>query len=160
MTALSDGPHSALGTSELLSLGTSELLGTPPELLDTPPGLPPADLAGLVRRVAADVDRWLSRLPGHNTDLHDHGASAAAFTVVRGSLNEIRVDHSGVRSSHVRRSGSATSLTAGVTGVGAEPAVSIHAYSPPLRAMNYYDPATLRVVRTVQSNAPEEELAR
>ncbi len=149
MTALSDRSHSALGTSQLFG---------------TPPGLPPADLAGLVRRVAADADRWLSRLPGHNTDLHDHGASAAAFTVVRSSLNEIRVDHSGVRSSHVRRSGSATSLTAGVihdvTGAGAEPAVSIHAYSPPLRAMNYYDLATLRVVRTVQSNEPEEELAR
>lgn len=198
MTALSDRPHSALGTSELLSLGTSGLLGTrpelpdtPSELLGTPPGLPPADLAGLVRRVAADVDRWqprlrlpegndrwwtrlaaddrvdlwlLSWLPGHNTDLHDHGASAAAFTVVRGSLNEIRVGRSGVRSSHVRRSGSATSLAAGVihdvTGAGTEPAVSIHAYSPPLRAMNYYDPATLRVVRTVQSDEPEEELAR
>lgn len=184
MTALADRPHSAPGTSELLSLGTSGLLGTPP-------GLPPADLAGLVRRVAADVDRWQPRLrlpegndrwwtrlaaddrvdlwllswrPGHNTDLHDHGASAAAFTVVRGSLNEIRVDHSGVRSLHVRRSGAATSLAPGVihdvTGAGTEPAISIHAYSPPLRAMNYYDPDTLRVVRTVQSDEPEEELAR
>lgn len=156
-----------------------------------PPGLPPADLAALVRRVAGDVDRWLPRLqlpdgsdrwwtrlaaddrvdvwllswlPGHNTDLHDHGDSAAAFTVVRGSLSEVRLDASGQRTSHVRATGSATSLGAGVihdvTGAGTQPAVSIHAYSPPLTRMNYFDPATLRVARTVHSNEPEEELSR
>src|SRR3954452_19870362 len=37
------------------------------------------------------VDVWLlSWLPGHSTDLHDHGASVAAFTVVRGQLGELR----------------------------------------------------------------------
>jgi predicted metal-dependent enzyme (double-stranded beta helix superfamily) len=177
MTAVFDRPNSALSPSEPLDF--------------IPPGLPPADLAALVRRVAGDVDRWLPRLqlpdgndrwwtrlaaddrvdvwllswlPGHNTDLHDHGDSAAAFTVVRGSLSEIRIDGDGQRTSHVRATGSATSLGAGVihdvTGAGTQPAVSIHAYSPPLTRMNYFDPATLRVVRTVQSNEPEEELSR
>lgn len=151
MTAVFDRPKPALNS---------------PVLLDSvPTGLAPDDLAALVRRVACGVDRWLlSWLPGHNTDLHDHGNSAAAFTVVRGSLSEVRIDASGERRVHVRATGSATSLGAGVihdvTGAGTEPAVSIHAYSPPLTAMNYIDPATLRIVRTVQSNEPEEELPR
>jgi predicted metal-dependent enzyme (double-stranded beta helix superfamily) len=40
-----------------------------------------------------DVDVWLlSWRPGQATDLHDHGSSAAAFTVIRGELNEVRID--------------------------------------------------------------------
>lgn len=40
-----------------------------------------------------DVDVWLlSWLPGHTTELHDHGDSAAAFTVVRGALTETRAE--------------------------------------------------------------------
>jgi hypothetical protein len=46
-----------------------------------------------------------------------------------------------------------------VSGAGREPAVSVHAYSPPLTRMTYYDRDTssgLRVVRTVLSHEPEE----
>ncbi|MBO0881825.1 MAG: hypothetical protein J2P17_16090 [Mycobacterium sp.] len=45
-------------------------------------------------RLASDpcVDVWfLSWLPGHSTDLHDHGGSAAACTVVHGELTEVRI---------------------------------------------------------------------
>src|SRR5581483_9638569 len=41
---------------------------------------------------SAEVDIWLlTWLSGHSTDLHDHGGSAGAFTVLYGSLTEVRV---------------------------------------------------------------------
>lgn len=138
-----------------------------------------ADWEHLVRLPEPGADRWWTRLeshrtvdlwlltwlPGHATDLHDHGTSAAAFSVVSGGLAEIRVDHAGVTTRQHWRAGSVTWLAPGVvhevTGAGAGPAVSIHAYSPPLTQMNYYDPdlgSGLRVVRTVPTDEPEETL--
>jgi predicted metal-dependent enzyme (double-stranded beta helix superfamily) len=121
-------------------------------------------------RLASDsrVDLWLlSWLPGHTTDLHDHGGSAAAFTVVEGLLSEDRIDGQGRRTSYERRPGSAIwlapSVIHDVSGAGDAPTVSIHAYSPPLCAMNYYaqdERGTPRVVRTVHTDEPEQELAR
>src|SRR5579875_1446030 len=53
---------------------------------------------------ADDLDVWLlSWLPGHATDLHDHGGSSAAFTVVQGALREIRLDRTGRRIVQQRR---------------------------------------------------------
>lgn len=141
MTAVSDRANSALNS---------------PALLDSvPTGLAPDDLAALVRRVACNVDRWLPKL--HLPDGNDRWwTRLAAFRRCASTPPE--------RRGHVRATGSATSLGAGaihdVTGAGTEVAVSIHAYLPPLTAMNYFDPATLRIVRTVQSNEPEEELSR
>jgi mannose-6-phosphate isomerase-like protein (cupin superfamily) len=115
-----------------------------------------------------DVDLWLlSWLPGHTTELHDHGSSAAAFAVVRGRLVEIRADSRGRQTSFARRPGQVTWLAPGaihdVRGSGDEPAVSIHAYSPPLQQMNYYgadETGALHVVRSVHTTEPEEELVR
>ena len=40
-----------------------------------------------------EVDIWLiSWVPGHATELHDHGGSLGALTVLSGSLNEFRWD--------------------------------------------------------------------
>lgn len=121
-------------------------------------------------RLSADsrVDVWLlSWLPGHHTDLHDHGESAAAFSVVRGRLIEIRADRTGHRTAYARSPGSTTWVAPGVVhdvrGAGTTPAVSIHAYSPPLREMNYYAPGRggrLRVARTVRTDEPEQDLQR
>jgi predicted metal-dependent enzyme (double-stranded beta helix superfamily) len=151
-------------------------------------------LSGLVRAVAADADSWesalqvpsgdeqrwwtclstdrqvdvwlLSWLPGQATTLHDHGPSAAAFTVVRGELAEVRVDPDGLFSRYRRTARSYTSLSPGlvhdVYGAGAGPAVSIHAYSPPLRRMRFYDRdarGRLYLVRSVATEQPETELA-
>src|SRR3954463_11005517 len=45
---------------------------------------------------ATGLDVWLlTWLPGQFTDLHDHGDSAAAFSVVRGRLEEARYVGSG-----------------------------------------------------------------
>jgi mannose-6-phosphate isomerase-like protein (cupin superfamily) len=94
----------------------------------------------------ADHEVWLlTWLPGHATDLHDHGGSAGAFVVASGTLTEQTV---------VRRAGAAalrdTMVPAGtgrqfgpqhihrVVNSGNMPAVSVHAYGPALRAMTRY----------------------
>ena len=115
------------------------------------------------RLVATDqVDVWLITWPpGGTTDLHDHGTSTAAFSVVEGVLEEVRSDRTG----HL----TGTRLEAGQTGrvepgavhdvrnPGGTAAVSIHAYAPPLTRMTYYEagPAGLEPVRSVDSDEPE-----
>ena len=45
-----------------------------------------------------EVDVWLiSWVPGHATELHDHGGSLGALTLLSGSLNEFRWDGEGLR---------------------------------------------------------------
>jgi hypothetical protein len=110
---------------------------------------------------------WLlSWLAGQATDLHDHGRSAAAFAVVQGQLAEVRVDAEGWWSRHQRAAGSVTSLPPGlvhdVHGAGTGPAVSIHACSPPLRSMNFYERdarGRLRAAHTMATEQPELEPA-
>jgi quercetin dioxygenase-like cupin family protein len=107
-------------------------------------------------RFGTDGDRWWTRLhgddsvdvwlltwlPGQATDLHDHGDSAAAFAITRGRLEEVRAQRDGLVQSTVHQEGEVTWVPAGaVHDVAAVdvPAVSIHAYSPPLRWMTYFD---------------------
>jgi hypothetical protein len=80
-----------------------------------------------------------------------------------GELAEVRADLSGTTTRQRWRPGSVTWLAPGVvhevTGAGNGPAVSVHAYSPPLTQMTHYDPDTsagLRAVRTVLTKEPEE----
>ena len=129
--------------------------------------LPLEDLRRVTEAVAADQDRWASkvqfrpegrwwtRLQGdhvldiwlltwlvdQSTDLHDHGASAAAFTVVRGELTEVRTAGPLEESRRLAAGSSATvepGVIHDVRNPRGRPAVSIHAYSPPLQAMTYY----------------------
>jgi predicted metal-dependent enzyme (double-stranded beta helix superfamily) len=110
------------------------------------------------------VDVWLlSWLPGHATDLHDHGPSAAAFAVVRGELNEVRIAAGARRVTVPRRLGSTTALGVGVIhdvrGAGSRSAVSIHAYSPPLERMTYYEidqRGRPRAQSTLETHEPEQ----
>ena len=89
------------------------------------------------------VDVWLlTWLPGEATDLHDHGDSAAAFAIVRGRLEEVRAQRDGLVQSTVHQQGEVAWVPVGaVHDVAAVdvPAISIHAYSPPLRWMTYFD---------------------
>src|SRR6185369_12931022 len=85
---------------------------------------------------------WLlTWLPGQATDLHDHGGSAGAFTVVTGEVVEQTVrggeltatayaDGDGRRfgAHHVHR----------IVNNGTRPAVTVHAYGPALTAMTRY----------------------
>jgi predicted metal-dependent enzyme (double-stranded beta helix superfamily) len=89
---------------------------------------------------------WLiSWLPGQSTGFHDHGGANGAFSVVWGALEESVVPRSGITATVrpvtqgvVRAFGPhhvhdvRNTATDGV-------AVSVHAYSPPLSAMNRYD---------------------
>jgi predicted metal-dependent enzyme (double-stranded beta helix superfamily) len=89
-------------------------------------------------------DLWLlTWLPGQGTDLHDHGSSAGAFTVLRGSLVEARPNRRGRLHSEVLALGFtrwvAPYAVHQVRNVDTRPAVSVHAYSPPLRQMTSYD---------------------
>src|SRR3954447_11967525 len=120
------------------------------------------DLVEVACGMAADVDRWRpriqfradsrwwTRLHGDNvldvwlltwlsdqsTDLHDHGGSAAAVTVVVGELNEGNL--AGFREQRAVISvGESAAVPTGVVhdvrNPAGTPAISIHAYSPPLR---------------------------
>jgi predicted metal-dependent enzyme (double-stranded beta helix superfamily) len=90
-----------------------------------------------------DHEVWLlSWLPGENTGVHDHAHSAGAFAVALGSLEEVVLVEG---RKIVRPAGSGTVRAFGpehihqVRNTSGAPAVSIHAYSPPLEAMNHYE---------------------
>ncbi len=112
----------------------------------------------------ADVDVWvLTWLTSQGTDLHDHGRSEAAFTVVRGALHEIRPDSQGRLKPRKFTPGLVATIEPGavhdVRNELAEPAVSIHAYSPRLTEMTYYEWVfgRLKPVRTVRGDEPEQQ---
>jgi rhodanese-related sulfurtransferase len=134
-------------------------------------GLPTAE-RWFTRLYADDeIDVWLiSWVPGHTTELHDHGGSLGALTVLTGALHEYR--WSG-ESLHRRRleAGDQAAFPLGwvhdVIGAPAlaEPAspqtLSVHAYSPPLTAMSYYevtDQQRLRRIRTELTEEPEKSV--
>ncbi|HEV3069108.1 MAG TPA: cysteine dioxygenase family protein [Streptosporangiaceae bacterium] len=98
------------------------------------------------QRLAWDDDHevWLlSWLPGQQTGFHDHGESSGAFTVARGTLRE--------RTAPGRRPGPSVPVHRGETrsfgawyvhdviNASVQPAVSVHAYSPPLTSMRRFE---------------------
>jgi predicted metal-dependent enzyme (double-stranded beta helix superfamily) len=99
-----------------------------------------------IRLAHSDVHEvWLlTWLPGQQTGFHDHGDSAGAFVIATGCLNE-RVTSAG------RPETTGISLRAGavrsfgpyyihdVSNDAIDPAVSIHAYSPPLSSMRRFE---------------------
>jgi|ERR1700722_6592303 len=99
---------------------------------------------------------WLlTWLPGQHTGFHDHGDASGAFAVVRGELRE-SLARPGSRDVRRRSAGRGTVTTFGarhlhdVGNDSGAPAVSVHAYSPPLTAMRRYEmaPSGLALVRT------------
>jgi hypothetical protein len=128
-----------------------------------------------------ELDVWLiSWVPGQPTELHDHGGSLGALTVISGSLNEFRWDGRALRRRRLdagdqagfplgwvhdvvwapRPVAAPAALPAGpsATAGPVQPTLSVHAYSPPLTAMSYYqitDRKTLRRARTELTDQPE-----
>src|SRR5271156_198569 len=87
-----------------------------------------------------DYDIWvISWLPGQSTGFHDHGASSGAFVVATGILEE----HGPGGRTHVMHPGKPRAFgpdyAHDVCNVSLAPAISIHAYSPPLTEMNEYE---------------------
>ena len=87
--------------------------------------------------------RWA---PGAHRELHDHGGSTGAIVVVSGSLFETEfISHEDEPLQTVSRTVLADEhILIGpghvhdMINVGAEPALSVHVYSPVLRSMTYY----------------------
>jgi hypothetical protein len=107
------------------------------------------------------MDIWLiSWLPSQGTELHDHGGSAGSFTVPSGVLSEAVVA-GGSRREHERRAGASIGFGAhyvhDVRNLSETPAVSVHAYSPPLTTMTYYDLVDGRLERiaSIATDDPE-----
>ena len=108
--------------------------------------------------VADRQSRWwllLYRTPGYevklltwesdqNSDWHDHGGSSGAFRVTQGSLSEHHRAKDGIGiDSAIFAPGDygsfGTDYVHDVLHETGEPAVSIHAYSPPLSGLTYYE---------------------
>ena len=111
----------------------------------------------------AGVDVWLiTWLPSQGTELHDHGDSSAAFTVVSGTITEIRPTADGALVPQSLATGRTQTVDAGdlhdVLNAGTEPAVTIHAYSVPLTRMTYWArtaDGVLVPARVVETDEPE-----
>lgn len=116
-----------------------------------------------------ELDLWLiSWVPDRSTEMHDHGGSLGALTVVSGALCETRWDGQGLRRRPLAAGDQAAFplgwvhdvvwMPGGGGSVPAGPTLSVHAYSPPLTAMSYYDVTprhTLRRNRTELTDSPE-----
>ena len=125
-----------------------------------------------------ELDVWLiSWVPDRSTELHDHGGSLGALTVVSGALKETRWDGRAFKRRRLTAGDQAAfplgwvhdvvwapdrhvpAPTAAVAPVApVAPTLSVHAYSTPLTAMSYYevtDRKTLRRKRTELTDEPE-----
>lgn len=106
-------------------------------------------------RLHRDGDReiWLiSWLPGQGTGLHDHGGSRGAFAVALGVLQERDLGAvRDVRPGEARAFG--PEYLHEVRNVSSAPAISVHAYSPPLTSMNRYELVHGRPVRLATEDA-------
>jgi len=151
-----------------------------------PPGGVPTDDRWFARLHGDDeVDIWLiSWVPGHRTELHDHGGSLGALTLLSVSLDEFRWDGERLRCRRLEAgdqagfplgwvhdvvwapTGPGPSVTSPAVTSLAEtlgpetqaPSLSVHAYSPPLTVMSYYevtDQHRLRRKRTELTDQPE-----
>ena len=79
----------------------------------------------------------------HDTGFHDHDLSAGALSVVRGKVREERLVLGGEPASRTLAAGESLAFAASdihrVSHAGSEPAVTLHAYSPPLWRMGAYE---------------------
>lgn len=150
--------------------------------------LTPAQLIELTQEVARDVrsghyeihagaqERWHVRIlcdgqadvwliswtKDQGTQLHDHGGSSGAFTVVEGTLSEASWSElSRTLAEQTRRAGDTVvfgkNYVHDVRNLDEPTAVSVHAYSPPLSLMNYYDTEADGLIRlaSVWTDDPE-----
>jgi len=156
------------------------------------PALSRAELAELTRRYADEVrdgryevvadpdERWHVRLhcddvadvwliswtESQGTELHDHGGSAGAFTVVDGALTEsvwAGGAGTGILTDRIRTTGETVAFGShyvhDVRNTEASIAVSVHAYSPPLSLMNFYEVEEGRLSRLASSWTDDPESA-
>lgn len=111
-----------------------------------------------------DLDVWLiSWAAGHTTELHDHGGSLGALTVLSGALREHRWDGYRLRT---RRLGAGDQagfplgwvhdVVSAAVAHSPEATLSVHAYSPPLTAMSYYEVTGSRRLRRTHTELTDQ----
>ena len=107
--------------------------------------------------VAAWVICWCEE---QDTGFHDHDLSGGAVAVARGALREERLVLGGGTTSRTYEAGEAFAFSAAdihrVRHAGAEPAISLHAYSPPLWRMGAYEIAETGELRRHSLSYAEE----
>jgi len=91
-----------------------------------------------------ELEVWLIHWePGHDTGFHDHERSGGTVVVLEGVVREDRLVVGGPPSTRTVRAGESFTFEPSdihrVTHVEGAPAVTIHAYSPPLHAMGAYE---------------------
>jgi len=148
--------------------------------------LDPAALGALVDGLAARPDAWrhlvchrpdartyeqlhrddhvavwlICWMNDHDTGFHDHDLSAGALSVARGSIREERLVLGGPPSARTLSAGQSLTFAASdihrVSHAGTEPAVTLHAYSPPLWRMGAYDVAPGGTLRRHSMSYAEE----
>jgi mannose-6-phosphate isomerase-like protein (cupin superfamily) len=95
-------------------------------------------------RVDAEIGIWvISWMPGQDTGWHDHAGSSGAVVVVEGEVIEERPawahGHRRVQAGAGQTFTFAELDVHRVVAIGDRPAVTIHAYAPPLQEMGIYD---------------------
>jgi predicted metal-dependent enzyme (double-stranded beta helix superfamily) len=128
-----------------------------------PGGALPVDSRWYTRLHAGDeLDVWLiSWTPGHATELHDHCGSLGALTVLSGSLHEYRWDGERLRRRRLDAGDQAGFPLGWVHDVvaatsGTAETLSVHAYSPPLTAMAYYEVTPRQILRRVRTELTDQ----
>jgi predicted metal-dependent enzyme (double-stranded beta helix superfamily) len=113
--------------------------------------------------LAEDHEVWLlTWLPGQDTGFHDHGSAAGAFAVAQGRVLERAVTAGrrlpsrglSVAAGHVRSFG--PRYVHDVANAFTEPAITVHAYSPPLTAMRRYELTGSGLVHTGTERAEQD----
>ncbi|WP_330250982.1 cysteine dioxygenase family protein [Nocardia sp. NBC_00565] len=175
--AISSALPTRLRPADLLRLtdeGAEDVLAGRYDHLLPANGIWPADERWATRLLADDeVDVWLiSWTPGKSTELHDHAGSLGALTVLSGALSEFRWNGTELRRRTLTAGDQASfpigwvhdvmRAPAAIESAGPlDPTLSVHAYSPPLTAMSYYEVTghgTLRRSRTVLTDQPEGDM--
>jgi predicted metal-dependent enzyme (double-stranded beta helix superfamily) len=79
---------------------------------------------------------------GQDTGFHDHDMSAGGVAVFEGAVREERLTLGGPPAEHLAQGGESFGVSAAdihrVVHAGGPPAVTVHAYSPPLRTTGSY----------------------
>ncbi|MGB8861846.1 MAG: cysteine dioxygenase family protein [Ilumatobacteraceae bacterium] len=137
------------GTAEVLD---SDVLGdiaaqlaAQQEAWETRTGATPTERCYERILLTATHEAWVICWPaGTELELHDHGNSSGAFSVVAGHLDETTVVDGDAVVRRLARGGTASfgpSYVHAVANHGNRPATSVHVYSPPLEFMDFYDQA-------------------